>query len=90
MADIERMTVTMPARMAAAFRETVAVGDYASTSEIVREALRNWQRERDRECRELEALREAVRAGDDSGAGIPADEVFAELRRLIAAHHTHS
>jgi antitoxin ParD1/3/4 len=33
----------------------------------------------------LEALREAVRIGDESGPDIPADEVFAELRQMIAA-----
>jgi len=26
-----------------------------------------------------------VKIGDESGQGIPADEVFAELRRMIAA-----
>jgi antitoxin ParD1/3/4 len=46
--------------------------------------LREWARARDREQRDLEALREAIRLGDESGPGIPADEVFAELRRMIA------
>lgn len=41
-AAIERMTITMPAEMAATLRQTVAGGDYASTSEVVREALREW------------------------------------------------
>ncbi len=44
MSAIERMTITMPAEMAAALRQTVAGGEYASTSEIVREALREWAR----------------------------------------------
>jgi antitoxin ParD1/3/4 len=39
---------------------------------------------RDDERRDLEALREAVRTGDESGPDVPADEVFAELRQLIA------
>ena len=49
-------------------------------SEVVREALRDWTRNRDTERRELETLRDAIKAGLDSGPGIPADEVFAELR----------
>jgi len=84
MSAIERMTITMPAEMAATLRATVAGGEYASTSEVVREALREWARHRDAERRDLEMLREAIRVGDESGAGIPSGEVFAELRQLIA------
>lgn len=35
------------------------------------------------ERRDLEALRDAIRAGLDSGPGIPADQVFAELRARL-------
>ena len=84
MSAIERITITMPAEMAAALRQTVAGGEYASTSEVVREALREWTRHRDAERRDLELLREAIRTGDDSGPSIPAGEVFAELRQMIA------
>ena len=84
MAAIERISITLPAEMAASLRHTVEGGQYASTSEIVREALREWSRRRDDELRDLDALREAVKTGDASGPSIPADEVFAELRRMIA------
>lgn len=82
--SVERVTVTVTPEMAAEMRATVDGGEYASTSEIVREALRDWSRGRDQERRELEALREAVRIGDASGPGIPAEEVFAELHAMIA------
>lgn len=84
MSAIERMTITMPAEMAAILRQTVAGGEYASTSEVVREALRAWARQRDAERRDHETLREAIRAGDESGPSISAEEVFAELRQMIA------
>jgi antitoxin ParD1/3/4 len=84
MANIERVTVTVSADLAATLRSTVDEGEYASTSEIVREALRDWTRKRDQERRDLETLRQLVREGDASGPGIPAEEVFAELRQLIA------
>lgn len=84
MATIERLAITMPAEMAATLRHTVDRGEYASTSEIVREAVRGWTRRRDADRRDLETLREAIRMGDESGPGIPAAEVFAELREAIA------
>ncbi|WP_408670044.1 type II toxin-antitoxin system ParD family antitoxin, partial [Staphylococcus aureus] len=74
------MTITMPSELAETLRQTVAGGEYASTSEVVREALREWTRRRDAERQDLEALRAAIRAGLDSGPGLPADQVFAELR----------
>lgn len=85
MPAVERMTITVPAEMAETLRQTVAGGEYASTSEVVREALRDWTRRRDAERQDLETLREAIRAGLDSGPGIPAEEVFADLRARYAA-----
>lgn len=80
MPAVERMTITMPSEMAEVLRKTVAGGEYVSTSEVVREALRDWTRSRDAERRDLEALRDALKVGLESGPGIPADQVFAELR----------
>lgn len=84
MASVERMTITMPLEMAETLRQTVAGGEYASTSEVVREALREWTRARDAERRDVEALRAAIKAGLESGQGLPADQVFAELRARYA------
>ncbi|MBB1499752.1 type II toxin-antitoxin system ParD family antitoxin [Paracoccus sp. MC1862] len=85
MPAVERMTITMPTELAETLRQTVAGGEYASTSEVVREALRDWTRRRDAERQDLEALRAAIRAGLDSGPSLPADQVFAELRARYAA-----
>ncbi|MFT9073216.1 type II toxin-antitoxin system ParD family antitoxin [Gluconobacter potus] len=84
MSTIERMTITVPSEMAAILRQSVDGGEYASTSEVVREALREWMRRRDTDRRDLDALREAIRLGDESGSSVPAETVFAELRGVIA------
>ena len=59
-------------------------GRFASASEVVREGLRLMEeREAERAAR-LESLRREIARGIESGPGIPADEVFAEMRSRIA------
>lgn len=65
MSNIERMTITLTAEMAASVKGAIADGEYASNSEIVREALRDWQHKRELQRYALEALRADVRAGVD-------------------------
>lgn len=43
MAKIEKMSISLTPEMAAMVRGAVATGDYASTSEVVRDALRVWR-----------------------------------------------
>lgn len=48
MGKLERITVTMPEEMAAKLRAAVDAGEYATTSEIVREAVRDWNEHQER------------------------------------------
>ena len=65
-------------------KEQIQHGRYASASEVVRDGLRALEdRERLRAAK-LEALRTEIQRGADSGAGIPAEAVFAEVRKRIA------
>ena len=63
MSEIERLTITLPADMAATLRTAVSHGDYASSSEVVREALRDWNRKRALQLRELAALKADIEKG---------------------------
>jgi antitoxin ParD1/3/4 len=63
MSTIERITITLTAEMAQTLRAAVKVGDYASSSEIVREALRDWSHKRLLQQRELEQLRTEINKG---------------------------
>jgi antitoxin ParD1/3/4 len=70
MGNMERVTITLTPEMAEAVRGAVSEGEYASTSEIIREALRDWQIKRSLRQQELEALRAGIRRGDaDLAAG---------------------
>ena len=79
MSKLERVTVTMPAEMAAKLRAAVESGEYATTSEIVREALRDWEGYQERRQLALAKLRALVKEGEESEL-LDGETVFAELR----------
>ena len=89
MSNIERMTVTMPAEMAAVLKGAVRGGGYASTSEVVREALRDWQIKRTVQLEALERLKADIDKGlADVAAGrvasFDADAIVERGRTLLA------
>jgi antitoxin ParD1/3/4 len=63
MAEIERLTITLPSDMAAIVKGAVAGGDYASSSEVVREALRDWKVKRALQLQELTSLKADIDKG---------------------------
>ncbi len=63
MSSIERMTITLTAEMAQAVRLALQAGEYASSSEIIREALRDWRHKRVVQEQELKELRAKVQEG---------------------------
>ena len=89
MAEIERMTITLPAEMAAAVRGAVEGGDYASSSEVVREALRDWKAKRALQLQELASLQADIDRGlADLASGrvrdFDAERIIARGRQLLA------
>ena len=63
--SVERVTVTLTTDMAETIKAAVNSGDYASNSEIVREALRDWRLKQLTQRRELETLRLDINKGLD-------------------------
>lgn len=59
-------------------------GRYASASEVIRDGLRALEDREKFRAAKLEALRAEIQKGAESGAGIPAETVFAELRARVA------
>ena len=43
MAHVEKVSVALTSEMAAMMRQLVESGEYASASEVMREALRDWK-----------------------------------------------
>ena len=82
MGKLERITVTMPEEMVAKLRAAVDAGEYAPTSEIVRETIRSWADERDRQDADNSAMRAILDKARASGRH-SAEEVFASVHRRI-------
>lgn len=68
MAEIERMTVVFPEPMATIIRSAVEAGEYATTSEVVRDAVRQWTDKRGQRLRDIEMMQRAFDAGKASGS----------------------
>ncbi|BCH13533.1 MULTISPECIES: type II toxin-antitoxin system ParD family antitoxin [unclassified Mesorhizobium] len=67
------------ARYETLVRELVGSGRYASASEVLRDSLRLLEEREAQRKAKLAALRDDIRAGIESGPGIPADEIFDRL-----------
>jgi antitoxin ParD1/3/4 len=85
MTKIEKVTVALSQETLSAVRDAVSSGDYASTSEVIRDALRDWKFKRRMVQMETEELRRLVQEGSESGPGIEADTLFSRLRAKYGA-----
>lgn len=87
MAAVEKVSIALTVKQISSLRGAVEAGEYASTSEIVREALRDWEAKRETRRNEIERLRRAWDDGVASGPGrsIDFEAVRAEGRRRLAA-----
>jgi antitoxin ParD1/3/4 len=74
----ETLSITLPADMVEIIRAKVDAGGYASSSEVVREAIGRWI-ERERHLATLEAAIDRGIAGIDRGGGMSSAEVRAML-----------
>ncbi len=84
MAKVEKVIIALPPEMVGVVRDAVESGEYASTSEVIRDALRDWTLKRKVALVELDEMRRLVREGIESGPGIDADLIFARLRAKYA------
>ena len=69
MATVEKISIALPPDMAALVRDAVGSGEYASSSEVIRDALREWKYKRVLRQKAIEELRAAVEEGLKSGLG---------------------
>jgi antitoxin ParD1/3/4 len=85
MAGVAKISVALTPELHEIVQDAVSGGDYASTSEVIREALRDWREKRERK---REAIKELRRLWDEGIASGPAEErdiqeILAEARRRV-------
>ena len=68
MANVEKVSVALSPELLEVVKGAVASGEYASTSEVVREALREWHLRKPLREAEVERLRKAWVEGVNSGS----------------------
>lgn len=69
MANVSKISIALTAEMAELVRQAVESGEYASGSEVIREALREWKLRRRLRQHEHEELRRLWQEGLESGPG---------------------
>jgi len=87
MATVEKITIALTREMAGFVRNAVETGEYASTSEVIRDAVREWKERRDLLGYSVEELRGLVQEGLESGPSEfgSMEEIKAEARRRLKA-----
>ncbi|WKJ91455.1 type II toxin-antitoxin system ParD family antitoxin [Methylomonas montana] len=87
MTNLEKTSIALTPEMAAIVRQCVESGAYASSSELIREALRDWKTNRSLQQSELQVLKSLWQAGIDSGSGkfTDMDAIKMEARKRLAS-----
>ncbi|HEY3719613.1 MAG TPA: type II toxin-antitoxin system ParD family antitoxin [Roseiarcus sp.] len=88
MADIQKVSVALTSDQIAMLKAAVDAGEYATTSEIVREAIRDWKFNRELRQEDIKRLRQLWDEGKASGPPEPFDierTIAAARKRLIEA-----
>jgi antitoxin ParD1/3/4 len=85
MATVEKISIALTEDLAALVRKAVESGDYASTSEVIRDALRDWKLKRTARDEQGADLRRLWQEGIDSGVAGPLDieAIKREARMLM-------
>ena len=82
MPTVRKLSISLPEDLTTMMSDAVKAGGYSSTSEVVREALRDWQYKQKMRAQGLSALQNAYKAGMASGEGraVSAQSLLAELK----------
>jgi len=90
MPKTEKMSITLTPELATMVEEAVAMGNYTSTSEVIREALRDWRMKQLVRQQHLHEIRQLWMEAVQSGPGRFRDieELIQEAERSFQAEQS--
>jgi antitoxin ParD1/3/4 len=86
MSAAEKISITLTPEMNRVIKQRVEAGDFASSSELIREALRLWQRHDAEHQEKLAAIRQRIQSSiDDPRPSLSLEESRADFKRHVEA-----
>ncbi|MGN6271304.1 MAG: type II toxin-antitoxin system ParD family antitoxin [Sphingomonas sp.] len=89
MGVVRKLSIALTEELASEVDQAVAAGDYASTSEVIRDALRLWRRDRDADRAESARLRrlweEGLASGEPIEGGFDPEDIARRGRARLEA-----
>jgi antitoxin ParD1/3/4 len=80
MSEVRKVSIALTEEQIESLKAAVDAGEYATTSEVVREAIRDWQLKRELRQKEIEYIRQLWHEGKTGGPPRPFD-----IERTIAS-----
>ena len=84
MSQNKKISISITEELDRTMKDAVERGEYGSSSEVVRDALRRWHKDREREKLEIQRIRQLVQEGIDSGPGTY--QSIDEIKKAARAH----
>ena len=83
MEPAEKLSITVTPAMARLIRDKVESGSFGSASEVIRAALRAFQREEEEHAERIASIRARIKASvEDPRPNLSSKQVRAQLRRI--------
>ena len=81
--SMEKLSITLPTEMVDVINAEIETGAFASTSELIRAAMRTWMRQEEEHRERIAAIRARVQESlDDPRPDLTGDEMDAWLETL--------
>ena len=85
----EKLSITLPREMVTTIKERVSGGEYASTSEVLREAMRLWMRQEQEYEERMKAIQSRIQNSlSDPRPNLSGTQVRERLDALYAKHNS--
>lgn len=78
----EKITITLPPDIMEDIQKQVQAGFYGSTSELIHEAMRLWQKQKEERNERISLIRTRLERSAQSGDPVPLGKAFEKIETL--------